>query len=63
MKISVTMSGIGSRMRNFGEDRVIARMRAALSGRTSHRQAVDGEEALQVAGDADNETSRTKPMR
>lgn len=63
MKLSVTISGIGSRMRNFGEDRVIARMRTAIGNRTSRRPPVGDEEALQVAGDADNEANSFQPMR
>lgn len=62
MKIVVTISGIGSRMRNLGEDRAFERLRAAVSRRALRRQAGSAD-VLPVADDASVDTNNAQSMR
>lgn len=62
MKIVVTISGIGSRMRNLREDRALERLRAAIGRRALPRQA-NGDEVLQAADDASFEANESQSMR
>lgn len=51
MKILVAVTGIGARMRRFGEDRAIDRLRAAIGERNRQSLAAAGAAAIKPDDD------------